>query len=152
MEAYASDLEKLLGHFFRADWQHQQMKLCIQGLQEHEACICMDYAENYQCKFQGEVQSAFFDKNQVTIHPVMAYYKERMENEELLVKHAIIGITDEHHKGTLGVKMFEKDSPSILVNKIGQPITNCNRRFLGGFIHRIVPPTTYQKSRRIELE
>ena len=43
-------------------------------------------------------------------------------------------------------------SPSILANKKGQPITNCNRRFLGGFINRIVLCTTYQKSRRIEME
>ena len=44
------------------------------------------------------------------------------------------------------------NSPSILANKKGQPITNCNRRFLGGFINRIVLCTTYQKSRRIEME
>ena len=43
-------------------------------------------------------------------------------------------------------------SPSILANKKGQPITNCNRRFLGGFINRIVLCTTYQKSRRMEME
>lgn len=46
MEAYASDLEELPGYLFRADWQHQQMKLCILGLQEDEACICMDYPKN----------------------------------------------------------------------------------------------------------
>ena len=117
---YTSDLEELPGHLFRAEWQHQQMKLCIQGLQEDEACICMDYAENYQCRFQGEVQSAFFDQNQVTIHPMMAYYKERMENEELLVKHAIIGITDDHQKGALGVKMFEKEAITIIEREKGK--------------------------------
>lgn len=88
-----------------ADWQHQQMKLCIQGLQEDEARIYMDYAKNYQCRFQGEVQSAFFDQNHITIHPMMAYYKERMENVEFLLKHEIIGITDDHQKGALGVNV-----------------------------------------------
>ena len=127
MEAYASDLEELPGHLFRADWQHQQMKLCIQGLQEDEACICMDYAENYQCRFQGEVQSAFFDQNQVTIHPMIAYYKERMENEELLVKHAIIGITDDHQKGALGVKMFEKEAITIIGKREGEESSDCAR-------------------------
>ena len=48
--------------------------------------------------------------------------------------------------------MTTQTSPSILANKKGQPITNCNRRFLGGFINRIVLCTTYQKSRRIEME
>ena len=114
MEAYASDLEELLGHLFRADWQHQQMNLYIQDLQEHEACICMDYAETYHCRFQGEVQSAFFDQNQVTIDPMMAYYKETMENEELQGKHTTIGITDDHQKRKLGVKMFEKEAITII--------------------------------------
>ena len=77
IEAYASDLEELPGHLFRADWLHQQMKLCIQGLQEDKACISMDYAENYQGRFQGEVQSAFFDQNKVTIHPKWGKWKMR---------------------------------------------------------------------------
>ena len=121
MEAYASELEELPSHLFRADLQHQQMKLCIQGMQKNEACICMEYAENYQCRFQREVQSAFFDQNQVTIHP-MAYYKERMENEELLVKHAIIGITDDYQKGALGVKMFEKEAIIIIEREKGKSL------------------------------
>ena len=123
MEACASDLEELLGHLFRADWQHQQMKLCIQGQQEDEVCIWMDYA--VQCRFQEEVQCAFFDhalfdQNQVTIHPMMAYYKERMANEELLVKHAIIRITEEHQKGALGVKIFEKEAITIIEREKGK--------------------------------
>ena len=40
-------------------------------------------------------------------------------------------------------------SPSILANKSGQPITNCNRKFLYGFITRNISSTTYQKSRTI---
>lgn len=51
---------------------------------------------------------------------MMAYYKERVENEELLVKHAIIGITDDHQKGALGVKMFEKEAITIIEREKGK--------------------------------
>ena len=50
----------------------------------------------------------------------MVYYKERMENEELLEKHAIIGITDDDHKGALGVNMFEKEAITIIEREKGK--------------------------------
>ena len=43
-------------------------------------------------------------------------------------------------------------SPSVLANKNSQPITNCNRKYLCSFKSRIMSPTTYQKSRRIEVQ
>jgi hypothetical protein len=51
----------------------------------------MDFSETYGCVFQSEVQSGFFDRNQVTIHPMMIYYKiKEEENKETLVNHAIL--------------------------------------------------------------
>ena len=41
-------------------------------------------------------------------------------------------------------------SPSILANQKSQPITNCNRKYFRCFKSRVMSPTTYQKSRRIE--
>lgn len=43
-------------------------------------------------------------------------------------------------------------SPSILANKKSQPITNSNRKYLCSFKSRIMSPTTYQKSGRIEVQ
>ena len=119
LDEYVEDMQELPIHVFRATWQHKQMKVCIEGLANDEACLCMDYAENYQCKFQQEVQSAFFEQNQVTIHPMMAYYKEDFENETLLVKHGIIGVTDDHQKGACGVKDFEDAAVKIIEREKG---------------------------------
>jgi hypothetical protein len=41
--------------------------------------MVMDFSENYGCLFQSEVQSGFFDRNQITIHPMMIYYKIKEE-------------------------------------------------------------------------
>ena len=99
------------------------------------------------------MQSAFFDQNQVTIHPMMAYYKERMENEELLVKHAIIGITDDHKKGALGVKMFEKEAITIIEREKGKNLRTvhkftdgCASQYKGKF-----PSLTSQNKRSLML-
>ena len=43
-------------------------------------------------------------------------------------------------------------SPVILWKKIGQPPTNCNRRFFNGFRPCNVPLKTYQKSQKIPLQ
>ena len=36
--------------------------------------MVMDFAENYACQYQDEVQSAHWNHNQVTIHPISSYY------------------------------------------------------------------------------
>jgi hypothetical protein len=71
----------------------------------------MDFSEIYGCLFQSEVQSGFFDRNQVTIHPMMIYYiiKEE-ENKETLVKHAIVGISEDNKHDADAVLEFEKQA------------------------------------------
>ena len=46
---------------------------------------------------------------------------------------------------------FAHNSPVILWKNIGQPPTNCNRRFFNGFRPCNVPLKTYQKSQNIPL-
>jgi hypothetical protein len=47
----------------------------IDHLKPGSIAMVMDFSEIYGCLFQSEVQSGFFDRNQVTIHPMMIYYK-----------------------------------------------------------------------------
>ena len=63
------DLEVYPGHMYRARWQQKQMTNCIDHLKPGSIAKVMDFSENYGCLFQSEVQSGFFDRNQVTIHP-----------------------------------------------------------------------------------
>ncbi len=124
MCAYKDDLETLPGHLFRAEWQQAQTRKCIKTLTLDEACLCMDFAESYTCRFQGEVQSAFFDQNQVVLHPMMAYYKQTTDDGSLLVKHAIIGVTDDSHKDAFGVKAFEDAAVELIQRDMGRPPTH----------------------------
>ena len=36
----------------------------------------MDFAEDYKCQSQDEIQSAYWNTTQVTIHPAVVYYKD----------------------------------------------------------------------------
>jgi hypothetical protein len=45
--------------------QQKQMTNCIDHLKPGSIAMVMDFSENYGCLFQSEVQSGFFDRNQV---------------------------------------------------------------------------------------
>ena len=48
----------------------------------------MDFAENFSCRYQDEIRTAFWDTNQVTLHPMMSYYlkdKDKDGNVNLLM-------------------------------------------------------------------
>lgn len=115
--AYERELETLPQHLFRADWQQRALANCVEAVcSDTEALMVMDYAESYQCIYKDEVQSAFFEQNTVTIHPIMAYYKV----SDILHKHAIICISPDDTKDASGVLEFEKAAVRIIERKIPQ--------------------------------
>ena len=70
---------------------------------------------DYSSSFRDESQNAFFDKNQVTLRPMMLYYKPP---ESPIVKHAIIAITDDSIKDASAVKVFESEAIAIAKSQI----------------------------------
>ena len=51
----------------------------------------MDFAEDYSCRSQDEVQAAYFRLSQITLHPVVVYYN----HEDFLKHNWIVFISDE---------------------------------------------------------
>ena len=107
-----TDLQRLPVHLFRATWQHRQIGMSIASLLEKpkSTCLVMDFAENYSCRQQNEVQSAYFDQTQVVIHPMMAYYHSGNQ----LIKHTMVGVTDDYKKDAHLVEEFLKAALRII--------------------------------------
>ena len=61
-------------HLFNKDWQNQQEKRLISKLRVDEALGVFDFAENFMCGHQREVQSVYYEQDSATIHPVVTYY------------------------------------------------------------------------------
>ena len=57
------------------------------------------------------------------------------------------GAASLHHRNFAEITIFI--SPGILSRKVGQPATNCKRRFFNGFWSRNMSSITYQKSPKI---
>ena len=55
--------------------QARFFKKKIEHLTEEEAVVQVDFAENFSCKYQGEVQSAHWSQDQVTLFTVAIWTK-----------------------------------------------------------------------------
>ena len=64
-------------HLFRANWQQSQFHKMRNRTPFPKAAVMMvmDFAENYTCQYQGEVQAAHWHHEQATVHPTVTYYR-----------------------------------------------------------------------------
>ena len=113
-EDFKKDVSKLAYHLFTAEWQQEQFKCCIDNMGDDEAVLSMDFAEDYACHYQNEVQAGYFDKTKVTLHPMHANYYQIVDGCKTLVKHSIIGVSDHCKKDNVLVKKFEDAAINIV--------------------------------------
>ena len=84
------ELVFLAAHLFRARWQHRQYQLMLEQIPGDRSTVGMvlDFAENYTCSNQDEVQTARWYYEQVTVHPIVTYYScgtcDEMVSESLV--------------------------------------------------------------------
>ena len=71
----------------------------------------MDFAEDYKCRSQEEIQSAYWNQTQETIHPVVAYFK----NKEIVCHQSFIFISDEpRHDGRFAFALLRSLVPQLI--------------------------------------
>jgi hypothetical protein len=87
-----SALKEFRKHVHRVKVQYAQSRRLKEILPLNHTICHMDFAENYTSGFAEEIQSAYFDKNTVTLHPVAIYSKDVTGNE---VKHKSLVVSDE---------------------------------------------------------
>ena len=79
LDEFISYVKKLVHplakHIFVGRWQYGQMRTILAKMQKNVAVCTFDFAENYVCKWQDEVQSAYWGYSQVTLHPVVCHYR-----------------------------------------------------------------------------
>lgn len=99
LKNFLKDRKSVEEHTKRAAHQYHQYKLSKDNLLPGQILLHMDFAENYVCTHQDEIQSAHWNACSVTIHPAVVYYKL---NGLLLHKSlAIISDTPFHNAETV---------------------------------------------------
>ena len=96
------------GHISRVKAQYEAFKTLKDKVYDYSnhVCVQMDFAENYSIKEMEEVQSAYFNAEMVTLHPVVIYYK----TEDELLNHKSYVVVSEvlEHNATMVLAIIDK--------------------------------------------
>ncbi|KAH3861008.1 hypothetical protein DPMN_023934 [Dreissena polymorpha] len=95
-----------LQHVSRVKTQYTAIRNLKAHLPINEILIYMDFAENFICSNADEVHSAYWNSKGVTLHPVVAYYKEE---EELKHKNLIFVYDVTNNNSTVVVTILKQE-------------------------------------------
>ena len=92
---YLDLLEDIASHSFFAAWNFHQYLVCKNNLEKGQVLMVHDFAQNYLCLRQHEVQAMHWCHQQVTIHPSCVTYRCPIQGCNQLVLHEIVHISDD---------------------------------------------------------
>ena len=105
----------VLVHCSRVKAQYEALSNLKEKLPEKQIFVQMDFAENFICTSDDEVQSAYWNSAAVTLHPVVVYFKE-----EGSLKHKNYVIVSDDHGHNIGlVYAILKDLVSQIKEIVG---------------------------------
>jgi len=104
VEELMGELGPLSKHLFNAKWQQNQFSSLIKDIPQNWVVWNLDFAENYSCVCQMEIQSAHWYHQQVTVHPVVTYYN--CEQCPEAVQEDVIFISDDLKHDAHAVHQF----------------------------------------------
>lgn len=76
-------LESFPLHQFRSVWQNKQQKNPIQNLPSNHCLIIHDFSKNYRCFDKQAIQSAYFQKSEISVHVSLIYRHAILEYDEI---------------------------------------------------------------------
>ena len=122
-------------HIERVKNQYNQVKRLKEILPNNNVLVQMDFEEDYKCQSQDEIQSAYWNTTQVTIHPAVVYYKD----DDNLKHKSFVFVSDEPgHNASTVYAILKKLIPEIKII-----IFQTSRWFITGPI--LLPPNIETK-------
>ena len=120
VDELTTELQTFTAHLFTAKWQQVQFSQLIRSPPEKSFILVMDFSENYTCFSQNEVQSAHWSQNQVTLHPMVAFYDcDSCEAPHSTVREAIHIISNDISHDAHSVCTFTKAATAFLLHNRG---------------------------------
>lgn len=105
IEELIKDFDTTKNHSDRAKHQHRQVRQQREQLGDYDCTIQMDFAQNWLIGFGegGEIQSVFFNKDGITVHPVVLHVKV----DGKIVSKCLCYVSDDrkHDAGTISYIM-----------------------------------------------
>ena len=114
IEKYVKLITPISAHSFLAAWNFHQYLVCKNNLETGQVLFVHDYAQNYLCKHQHEIQALHWSHKQVTIHPSCISYRCPVDKCNQLVLHEVVHISDDLKHDAHLVKRFQTANIQIL--------------------------------------
>ncbi|KAJ8043450.1 Reticulocyte-binding protein 2-like a [Holothuria leucospilota] len=89
------ELDPFALHLFTWRWQHSQYSRIVHNPPEGTVTMVMDFAENYACLQQDEVQAGHWHHHQATVHPIVATYLCVRCPTPHTVQHSLVYVSDD---------------------------------------------------------
>ena len=89
-------------HVCNARAQASSFKAAKASLKDHEALVVVDFAENFTCRERVEAQSTYWNRNNVTIHPMVAMFNKN----KAVTRDSVIAMTPDLKHDASAVKVF----------------------------------------------
>ena len=99
------DLESFSLHLFTASWQSRQYYSIAKNPPKGWVVMVYDFAENYSCRYQDEIQSVHWGHSAATLHPIVCNYTCPRCNEATMT-HSLIMISDDINHDYHAVHQF----------------------------------------------
>jgi len=74
-EQELEEITEFRGHVYRVKTQYKAQRTLKENTKNGHIAIHLDFAEDYRCRSQEEVQSAYWNTASVTLHPAIVYYR-----------------------------------------------------------------------------
>jgi hypothetical protein len=133
-----AETRDLAQHIFVANWQQEAFVHIRRNLPLDWALMVLDFAENYSCQTQYEIQSAHWCINQVTVHPIVAYYHCKHDDDDMshIAQEALVIISEDlvhdyhavHHFMQLAVE-YLKDHRGLQLKHTVQFTDGCSAQY-----------------------
>ncbi|XP_070200577.1 uncharacterized protein [Littorina saxatilis] len=98
------ELNTLAKHLTTARWQRDQYQGLASSLPEQTAIVTIDFAENYLCRYQDEVQSAHWSYRQVSLCPSVLQYHCSSSCCSCVTEYVVAMSDDLNHDAAFGKK------------------------------------------------
>ncbi|XP_033727671.1 uncharacterized protein LOC117317004 [Pecten maximus] len=112
------EIKELSSHFFVAEWQYKTFSEITKNVPKNWVVTIADFSENYRCIAQDEIQSAYYNYNQATLHPMLAFYNCK-DCDNAIVQESAVFISADHLHDANAVKQFTKQFDDHLRNNRG---------------------------------
>ena len=113
----------LAKHVFVANWQQSMYSKICKELDATTVVFVMDFAGNYACVLQDEIQSVHWATEQVTVHPIVAFYycqEHAIPDDFHVTQEAIVIISNDLKHDAHAVDHFQKLALEHLREKRGR--------------------------------